>query len=330
MGLGNSGAPVSRRKGERFAFRGEAIGKGEDVNAVEQYVEYRDVVVARLGGHGLVERTRDAGNLVAEVLDHLFKEESDKCLVLHNQDAAAVVHLELPIPLVLPWSERASGGEVPAVDLGALPGGDLPMSSPVSRLAEDGRVSRRKPESLAKLKKAARRLFVERGYHATRPQDIAREAGLGHGTFYLHFPDKRACFLSFVEEARNELDAFVRARVAAHNTFEELIAGTLHAIYDYSEAHPGVLNAAMTDEVVIDAEGAQATPLLQRWGYDWAEVIRAAADHGHASIEYDPEIVGQAVVGAIHQAAAEGSRSGRSSQSVVANLTRFLVRALRP
>ena len=71
---------------------------------------------------------------------------------------------------------------------------------------------RRKPESLARLKQAARKLFVERGYDATRPQDIAREAGLGHGTFYLHYPDKRACFLSFVEDARQELDAHLRAR----------------------------------------------------------------------------------------------------------------------
>ncbi len=55
---------------------------------------------------------------------------------------------------------------------------------------------RRKPESLAKIKRAARKLFVERGYHATRPQDIAREAGLGHGTFYLHYADKKACFLA--------------------------------------------------------------------------------------------------------------------------------------
>jgi AcrR family transcriptional regulator len=194
----------------------------------------------------------------------------------------------------------------------------------------DIRPARRKPESLAKLKRAARKLFVERGYHATRPQDIAREAGLGHGTFYLHFPDKRACFLAFVEEARTELDDHVRARVGAHQTLEELIANTLHAIYTYSESHPGVLGAAMTDEAVIDAEGVQAMPLLQRWGRDWAETVRNAAEQGRGARLYDPDVVGQAIVGAIHQAASEGSRSGRNPEDVVHNLTLFLVRALKP
>jgi AcrR family transcriptional regulator len=179
------------------------------------------------------------------------------------------------------------------------------------------------------LRAAARQLFVERGYHATRPQDVARAAGLGHGTFYLHFPDKRGCFLDFVEEARKELDAFLRARVASRKTLEGLIAGTLHAIYDYAESHPGVLNAVTTDEMVIDAEGVQAVPLLQRWGVDWANIIRSEIKHRQIADIFDCEVVGQAVVGAIHQAAVECARSGRCPESVVGNLTRFLVRALR-
>jgi AcrR family transcriptional regulator len=195
---------------------------------------------------------------------------------------------------------------------------------------DEGRSARRKPESLAKLRKAARKLFVERGYHATRPQDIAREAGLGHGTFYLHFPDKRACFLAFVEEARTELDDYVRARMPADAPLETLIATTLEAMYDYAQSHPGVLGAAMTDEAVIDAEGVQATPLLQRWGADWAEAVRRIARAGRAAEDYDAEVAGQAIVGAIHQAAAEGFRSGRDRETVVRNLTRFLTRALRP
>ena len=195
----------------------------------------------------------------------------------------------------------------------------------------DTRPARRRPESLGKLKKAARKLFVERGYHATRPQDIAREAGLGHGTFYLHYDDKRACFLAFVEDARIELQHYVDARVAqSDGTLEHTIAETLNAIYDYSESHPGVLGAAMTDEAVIDAEGVQATPLLVRWGRDWAGQVRRAMQAGSMASDYDADIIGQTILGAIVQTSDEGYRSGRKRQDLIDNITRFLVRALRP
>jgi len=202
--------------------------------------------------------------------------------------------------------------------------------SALTRPPVELRPIRRKPESLSKLKRAARKLFVERGYHATRPQDIAREAGLGHGTFYLHYPDKKACFLAFVDEARDELHEFMIARQPATKTLEATIAANLKAIYEYSAEHPGVLAAAMTDELVIDAEGAQATPLLVRWGFDWGEIVREAVRNGQACESYDPDIVGQAILGAIHQVASEGARSQRQREDVLDNLTRFLVKALKP
>jgi AcrR family transcriptional regulator len=189
---------------------------------------------------------------------------------------------------------------------------------------------RRKPESLAKLKRTARKLFVERGYHATRPQDIAREAGLGHGTFYLHYPDKKACFLAFVDDAREELQRFMTARQPADTSLESRIAANLKAIYEYSAEHPGVLAAAMTDELVIDAEGAQATPLLVRWGFDWGDTVREMMIQGIACSTYNADIVGQAILGAIHQTASEGGRSQRPREEVLDNLTRFLVKALKP
>ncbi len=191
------------------------------------------------------------------------------------------------------------------------------------------RPSRRRADSLERLKRAARDLFVERGYHATRPQDIARAAGLGHGTFYLHFSDKRACFLDFVEDARAELDAYIEARAGENLTLDEGIAHLLHAIYDYSETHPGVVKAALVDEAVIDTEGVQAVPLVERWGQKWADFLRNAVAQGRAVPDYNPDIVGQAIVGAIHLASSEGRRTGRDRDEVIDNLTRFLVRAIR-
>ena len=189
---------------------------------------------------------------------------------------------------------------------------------------------RRKPESLARLKQAARKLFVERGYDATRPQDIAREAGLGHGTFYLHYPDKRACFLSFVEDARQDLDAHLRERRQPGATLESRVATMLNGMYDYSDRHPGLLRAALTDECVIDAEGVAARPLVMQWGDEWAEMIREAVAEGKASASFNVEIIGQAIVGALHQTGREAHRSGRCREELVKNLTWFLTKALKP
>jgi AcrR family transcriptional regulator len=195
---------------------------------------------------------------------------------------------------------------------------------------ESARSGRRKPESLVRLKRAARKLFVDRGYDATRPQDIAREAGLGHGTFYLHYPDKRACFLSFVEDARQELDEHLQARRIPGANLEQRIATNLTAIYEYADSHPGVLRAAMTDERVIDTEGVEVRPLLMQWGAEWAEMVRGFAKDGSACPSYDADIIGQAIVGALHQASRECHRSQRCREELVKNLSAFLTRALKP
>jgi AcrR family transcriptional regulator len=192
------------------------------------------------------------------------------------------------------------------------------------------RGAKRRLESRKKLLAAARKLFVARGYHATRPQDISKAAGLGHGTFYLHFKDKRECFLAFVEEARSEVDAAVIARANKATTLAEMVEAVLRTIYDYAEAHPGVIATAMSDEGVIASGGRSEDMLLHRWGEEWAELLRTQAKQGLVAKDYDAAIVGQAIVGAIHQASGYSFRRGRSRNALVKALTQFIVRALSP
>jgi len=54
-------------------------------------------------------------------------------------------------------------------------------------------------------------LFARQGLHRTTTVQIAHEAGVAAGTFYLHFQDKQVLFRQIVDEAL----ARVRARVAA-------------------------------------------------------------------------------------------------------------------
>jgi AcrR family transcriptional regulator len=197
-------------------------------------------------------------------------------------------------------------------------------------LRSNAAMSRRRPDSLDRIKKSARKLFVERGYDATRPQDIARDAGLGHGTFYLHYEHKRACFLDFVEGTRAEFYAFMTERVGRYDTIEETIARTLAAIYEYSDTNPGVLDAAMADEALIDADGPPSGSLIQQWGRDWSQTVRTGVDENRIADCFNPDILGHAIVGAIHQCRLQGDRLGFSREEVIHNLARFLARALKP
>lgn len=201
---------------------------------------------------------------------------------------------------------------------------ELRISSAPSRSAQ------RRLESRARLLAAARRLFVQRGYHATRPQDVAREAGVGHGTFYLHFSDKRECFLAFVEQAHLELEEELAARVPQDAGLEERIRSLLHGIHDFAERHPGVLTAAMSDLEVIAADEAPRDSLIDRWARDWAGALSAGMRLGAVREDYDPLILGHAIVGLIHGATRGGHQRRIGRFQVIENLTRFLVRALIP
>ena len=60
---------------------------------------------------------------------------------------------------------------------------------------------RRKDEHPSELVAAALDLFVERGFAATRLDDVAARAGVSKGTLYLYFESKEALFKAVIEEA---------------------------------------------------------------------------------------------------------------------------------
>ena len=195
----------------------------------------------------------------------------------------------------------------------------------------NGGTSRRRLESRRKLMAAARKLFVERGYHDTRPQDISREAGVGHGTFYLHFQDKLDCFLAFADEAVEELDAFLIKPTENMDidSPEEIISKNLHAIMVYSDAHPGVLPAATTDLTVLSTGDIGNRTPAARWAETWAGLIDEMKKKGEAADDIDSRLAGYFIVGAIKLGGAYVETEDLDQEHFIASLTRFLVRALK-
>jgi len=193
------------------------------------------------------------------------------------------------------------------------------------------RQDRRKAESRQRLLAAARALFVERGYHETRPQDISRLAGVGQGTFYLYFTDKQACFQAFVEQTQEEIDALIVQRLAVCKTHEERVYGVLEVAMDFVQENPGVLKAAWAGHQLMAREnpGEAASPsIVNQWAARWAEVILRGQKAGLIWEDYDPKIIGYAVLMVISTISTGNPAAWGGREHFLTNLTHFILRGL--
>jgi AcrR family transcriptional regulator len=77
------------------------------------------------------------------------------------------------------------------------------------------RFARRRLQTRRDLVAAAERVFAARGYHQSKISDIAAEADVGIGTFYLHYESKEAVFLQLVEETAGRLKQAIDAAKSA-------------------------------------------------------------------------------------------------------------------
>ena len=86
----------------------------------------------------------------------------------------------------------------------------------VDRTPPAARHTRRKEARPGEILAAALALFAERGFAATRLEDVAQRAGISKGTVYLYFPTKEDLFRAVVRQDVLPNLAAMEARVAAH------------------------------------------------------------------------------------------------------------------
>jgi AcrR family transcriptional regulator len=90
-------------------------------------------------------------------------------------------------------------------------------------------------ERRAVIVEAAGRLFGERGYEATRLDEIAAAAGVTKPIVYRHFDSKRDLYLALLDRHRDDLAGFV-ASIPARGSTEERLRTVLEVWLDYVQA----------------------------------------------------------------------------------------------
>ncbi len=193
---------------------------------------------------------------------------------------------------------------------------------------------RQPTSSLERLRKGAGKLFVERGYHNTRPQDIARESGVANGTFYIHFADKKEAFLDFAEQAQAGLLADYTVNLDGVLGLRNRWRVICNTVIDFAIQHPGLLQAAFLDPVLIAPNDEKAWRLYDRLG----QFVEMAMDHSdsrsdsrsdsNVSPDYDIELISHALCGMLRHAMVYASRKNINREKMIDDLSRFVERGL--
>ena len=102
----------------------------------------------------------------------------------------------------------------------------LTTPPPTSTATTSTKRERRKEARPGELLEAALDLFVEKGFAATRVDEVAARAGVSKGTLFLYFPSKEELFKAVVREN-------IAGRFAEWNSELETFVGTTSEVLRY-------------------------------------------------------------------------------------------------
>lgn len=177
--------------------------------------------------------------------------------------------------------------------------GDMTQDASLSR-AERNRLQLR-----ADIIQAAFEEFAARGYHQTAISDIAKRLGIGHGTFYRHFENKRDILEQVISD--------VMARIMGALT-EENAPGAASSLEDYREQveriarrltailseNPAMGRLLLLEATSIDPQMTERVLNLMDWaGQMTAAYMENGVRLGFFREDLDTEATGHAIVGMI-------------------------------
>lgn len=156
------------------------------------------------------------------------------------------------------------------------------------------RWQRRKEARPAEILEAAMQVFVERGYAATRLEDVAARAGVTKGTMYLYFESKEAVFKEMVRTALAPAIERVEQVAQAHSgSARDLVEKIVRVRWQ------GLFESSLSGIPKLMMSEAGNFPELARWYHDeilerlnrpMLAALRLGIERGEFR-DVDPEIV---------------------------------------
>jgi TetR/AcrR family transcriptional regulator len=144
---------------------------------------------------------------------------------------------------------------------------------------------------------AAERLFAERGFEATRLEDVAEAVGIRRASIVYHFRDKAALYDAVLAEVLGGLRGWLEPALLGAGTFPARIERAVSAWIDYVAARPSFARLLLRE--VADATPSRPSRLSShlRPFFELVKRALAGADPADRPHGVDPVVVASQVAG---------------------------------
>ncbi len=167
------------------------------------------------------------------------------------------------------------------------------------------RAERQRLQLQADILEAAFLEFSERGYHQTAIADIAKRVGVGHGTFYRHFENKRDILQHVISDTLQKIMALLTGENApqAVNNIEEYreqCQRISERLRHFAEDNPLTLKLLLLEATSIDVEMTKfVQSIMHMAGVLTANYLQHGVELGFFRENLDCENTGHNIVGMI-------------------------------
>lgn len=154
---------------------------------------------------------------------------------------------------------------------------------------------------------AAAATFAEQGYHATGIADIAQRLGIGHGTFYRYFKNKRDILEYVLDEVSQRLADVLAAEDPTSTTTVDAYRAQVERIgaglFELFGSEPAIARLFYVEGVGADHEFSEKWMDLQgAMAAVTAVYLQNGVDRGFLPADLDVEVSARAVNGMIFAA----------------------------
>ena len=170
-------------------------------------------------------------------------------------------------------------------------------STPDSQL-ELGRRESGKLEKRRRIKAAARRMFIEKGYEASTTREIATQAGVGIGTIFVYAKDKRDLLLMIVNDDLDELSTQGVSGIDREAPLLDQLVAFFQKRYQYWASEPSISRPAVQETFdflsASSEKGEQAVRFYSRRSQTLkilSELVRAKQRSGEISADEPADLI---------------------------------------